>query len=239
MPSATVGKAVFFAMKGEGDMLKRTRMSQTDRCSMPNSANDRLEHYYARDRGEWRAWLERNHATAPGMWLVYYKQASGKPRVPYDEAVEEALCFGWIDSRANKLDNERYMQLFTPRKARSPWSKLNKERVERLIREGGMTAAGLRAINTAKENGAWRVYDMIEALSVPNDLQQALATDVTAREHFAAFSNSAKKQLLWYLESAKRPETRAKRTAQVVAAAVEGRNPLAYRATRREGVNDA
>src|SRR6185312_14358897 len=133
-------------------------------CHMPEFAGDPLERYYAKDRHEWRKWLEENAATSQGVWLIYYKQSSGKPCVPYAEAVEEALCFGWIDSRANALDDERSMQLFTPRKPKSPWSRLNKERIERLMREGRMTPAGLAKIEAAKRDGSWGAYDAVEAL---------------------------------------------------------------------------
>ena len=198
---------------------------------MSTSAN--LERYYARDRQEWRAWLEQHHATASGVWLIYYKQQSGQPRVSYAEAVEEALCFGWIDSRPNALDDERYMQFFSPRKAKSPWSKLNKQRVERLIQQGLMMPAGFAAIEAARKNGMWDAYDEIEALSMPEELRSALEANETARTYFEAFSNSTKKQLFWHVASAKRPETRAKRVELIVAAAEQNKNPLQYVANKK------
>ena len=140
----------------------------------------------------------------------------------------EALCFGWIDSRANILDDQRSMQLFTPRKSGSPWSKLNKQRIERLIEQGLMTPAGMAKIEAARRDGSWTAYDAIEALTIPADLDAALAANATAHEHFRAFSNTSKKQLLWWVASAKRPATRAKRIEQLVAAAAEDRNPLSY-----------
>jgi uncharacterized protein YdeI (YjbR/CyaY-like superfamily) len=186
------------------------------------------EQYYAPDRAAWRAWLQEHHQTTPGIWLVYYKKESGKPRVAYADAVEEALCFGWIDSRPNTLDAERYAQLFTPRQVKSPWSRLNKERAERLIAQGLMAPAGLAAIEAAKQAGTWDIYNEIEDLRVPPDLQAALAQQPAAERNFAAFSPTTQKQLLWWLASAKRPETRANRLAQLVAAAAENVNPLAY-----------
>jgi uncharacterized protein YdeI (YjbR/CyaY-like superfamily) len=195
---------------------------------MPKTNNDQLERYYAQNRQEWRVWLEQNAATSPGVWLVYYKKNSGKPRVAYEEAVEEALCFGWIDSRPNSLDDERYMQLFSPRKPKSPWSKLNKQRVEKLIEQGLMTLLGLAVIEAAKKAGFWDSYDAIEDLAVPDDLKTALATNEAAGQNFAAFSNTTKKQILWWIESAKRPETRQKRIAQIVQSAAENKNPLQY-----------
>ncbi len=195
---------------------------------MPEKSELQFERFYARSRAEWRAWLEAHHATEAGVWLIYYKQHSNQPRVEYDEAVEEALCFGWIDSRPNALDDERYMQLFTPRKAKSPWSKSNKERVEKLIEQGLMAPAGLTVIEAAKRDGSWNAYDAIESLVVAEDFQAALEANPAALKHFEAFSNSTKKQILWYIESAKRPETRAKRIQQIVESAEQNRNPLNY-----------
>lgn len=177
-------------------------------------------------RAEWRQWLAEHHATATDIWLVYFKKGSGQPTVKYAEAVEEALCFGWIDSVVNAIDAERFKQLFTPRKTRSPWSKLNKQRVERLIEQGLMTPAGLAKIEAARLDGSWSALDSVEALQVPNDLQSALSVNPTADANFHAFSPSTKKQLLWWVESAKRPETRVKRIAEIVAAAEVRRNPL-------------
>lgn len=200
---------------------------------MSTAADDGLERVYASDRAEWRAWLAGHAATAKGVWLVYAKQGSGKPRVAYSDAVEEALCFGWIDSRPNALDADTYMQMFSPRKPRSPWSKLNKQRVERLIDEGRMAPAGLAVVEAAKRDGSWSAYDAIEELRIPPDLEQALAANETARVNFEAFGASSKKQILWWIESAKRPETRAKRIGQIVASAEHNVNPLAY--TRKRG----
>ncbi len=198
---------------------------------MPKAEQQR-ETFQATSRAEWRGWLERHYDTSTGIWLVSYKKATGKPGVSYPEAVEEALCFGWIDSRPNALDDERYMQYFSPRKPGSPWSTVNKQRIATLIDRGLMTPAGLARIEAAKRDGSWSAYDAIEELTVPADLAAALAANATAREHFAAFGASAKKQLLWWIESAKRPETRSKRIAQLVAAAEENRNPLAHSRNR-------
>jgi len=194
---------------------------------------DERERYYARDRHEWRGWLHAHHATATGVWLISYKKASGQPSVPYAEAVEEALCFGWIDSRANALDDLRHVQLFTPRKPKSPWSRPNKERVARLTEQGLMMEAGLAAVAAAQRNGQWTVYDAIKELRIPDDLAQALAANEAAQRHFAAFSASVQKQILWWIVSAKRAETRANRIAQVVAAATQNTNPLAATPNRK------
>jgi uncharacterized protein YdeI (YjbR/CyaY-like superfamily) len=184
-------------------------------------------------REEWRAWLEEHHATSRGIWLISYKKASGKSAVGYAESVEEALCFGWIDSHKKTLADERAIQLFTPRRRKSPWSKSNKERIERLIAEGKMTPAGLAKIEEAQRDGSWEIYDAVETLTMPADLAAALAANPAAEATFRAFSPSQTKQLLWHVESAKRPETRAKRIAGIVAAAAEGRNALDWQANRQ------
>jgi len=191
--------------------------------------NDNLERYYARDRQEWRDWLAKNHVTAPGVWLIYYKKESGQPRVDYADAVEEALCFGWIDSTANKLDDERYMQFFSPRKPKSVWSKSNKQRVARLIEQGLMMPAGLEKIEAAKQDGSWDTLNTVEDLIVPADLQAALDANESARVNFEAFSNSSRKIILWWIESAKRPETRAKRIAETVTLAAQNIKANHYR----------
>jgi uncharacterized protein YdeI (YjbR/CyaY-like superfamily) len=190
---------------------------------------DKYERFYAKDRQEWREWLERNHASSPGVWLIYYKKNSGKPRVDYADAVEEALCFGWIDSKANTLDEERSMQIFTPRKAKSPWSKLNKQRIEKLIEQGLMTPAGLEKIEAAKKDGSWRLYDKVEDLTIPPDLEAALAANESAKTYFESFSNSSKKAILWWIESAKRPETRQKRIKETVTLASQNIKANQYR----------
>lgn len=190
---------------------------------------DQLERYYAKDRSEWRQWLEQHHASSPGVWLIYYKQTTGQPHVAYSDAVEEALCFGWVDSKPNVLDDERYMQLFSPRNPKSPWSRLNKQRVEKLIEQGLMTEAGLKLIEAAKQNGAWTVYDTIEDLTMPDDLEKALAANPTAQHNFQAFSNSSKKNILWWIQSAKQPATRSKRVEETVALAAVNKKANHYR----------
>lgn len=172
-------------------------------------------------RDEWRAWLEKNHTRTEGVWLVTYKKASGKPRVGYEEAVEEALCFGWIDSKANKLDDERSMLWMSPRKPRTGWARTNKERIERLIASGRMTAAGLAKIQAAKQDGSWNALDAAEALEIPPDLEKALAEHGAARQNFEAFPPSTKKGILTWIGTAKKPETRAKRVEETARLAAE------------------
>ena len=187
---------------------------------------DQLDIVYASDRACWRQWLEQNYQNAIGVWLVYYKVKSGKPSVQYSEAVKEALCFGWIDSKVQSLDAESYRQIFTPRKPKSVWSKLNKQYIEELIAEGKMTEAGLAKIIAAKQDGSWTSLDLIEALVVPDDLKQALETDYAANINFEAFNKTTKKNILFWIQSAKRPETRLSRIEKTICAATQNKNPL-------------
>lgn len=195
---------------------------------------DQLEKIEAIDRATWRNWLQQNHETAIGIWLIYYKVKSDKPSVRYPEAVKEALCFGWIDSKAKSLDDDRYMQIFTPRKPKSVWSKLNKQYIEELIEQGLMTDVGIRKIEAAKLDGSWTSLDAIEALIMPPDLIEALGKNAVsfagakgnAQRNFEAFNNSTKKVILYWIESAKRSETRQNRIEKTVIAAVENRSPL-------------
>jgi uncharacterized protein YdeI (YjbR/CyaY-like superfamily) len=172
-------------------------------------------------RAEWRLWLENNHTRAEGVWLISYKKATGKPRFEYNEAVEEALCFGWIDSKPNKLDEERAMLWFAPRKPNTGWSGLNKSRVDKLIRDGRMSPAGLAKVEAAKRDGPWSALDQIEALEMPPDLEQALAANEKAKENFTAFPRSVKRGILEWIASAKKPETRAKRIEEAARLAAE------------------
>ncbi len=180
-----------------------------------------MEKVHPKTRSEWRRWLEQHHATSTGVWLVSYKKATGKPRLEYAEAVEEALCFGWVDSKAATLDEERSMLTFTPRNPKSAWSRPNKERVARLGKEGRMAKAGLDAVATAKSNGSWTALDSVEALKVPPDLAKALAGNKKAKRYFDVFPPSSKRIILWWIESAKREETRARRISETVRLAAE------------------
>ena len=188
--------------------------------------DSQLETSYARDRQAWRSWLKKHHRASRGVWLVYYKVKSGKPSVRYSEAVKEALCFGWIDSKVNSLDEERYKQVFTPRKPKSVWSKLNKRFVAELVEQGVMTEAGLAKIEAAKQDGSWNALDAVEALMIPTDLQRALEANKTANQNFQAFSNSSKKGILYWIESAKRAETRSKRVTETVRLAAQNKRAL-------------
>ncbi|MFO0876430.1 MAG: YdeI/OmpD-associated family protein [Gemmataceae bacterium] len=180
-------------------------------------------------RAAWRAWLENHHGRKEGVWLITYKKASGKPRVEYDESVEEALCFGWVDSKTSKLDDERTMLWFAPRKPGSGWSRPNKERVERLLAAGLMAAAGLAKVEAAQRDGSWVALDAVEALEVPADLAQALAEWPGAAQHWEAFPRSVKRGILEWICTAKRPETRAKRVEETARLAAENKRANQWR----------
>jgi uncharacterized protein YdeI (YjbR/CyaY-like superfamily) len=176
-------------------------------------------HVHADDRATWRAWLEANHATAAGAWLVTWRPRSRRVGLDYDAAVEEALCFGWVDSTGGRVDDERGKLYFAPRKPRSAWAASNKARVGRLIGEGRMAPAGLAAIERAKANGSGEILDAVERLEVPEDLTAAFRGHPPAAVHFAAFPVSTRKMLLGWVALARRPETRAARITQIAEAA--------------------
>ena len=163
---------------------------------------------------DWRAWLQSNHTRPDGIWLITYRRATGKATFTYEQAVEEALCFGWIDGHTKTLDEERGMQWFAPRRAGSVWARSNKERVARLIADGRMTPAGQAKIDAAQADGTWALWDSVDSLAVPDDLAAALAGYPDARANFDAFPRSARHAILGWIAAAKRPETRAKRIAE-------------------------
>ena len=185
--------------------------------------------FYPMDRKAWRDWLQHNHDTADRIWLIYYKKKSGKPSVSYSDAVDEALCFGWIDSRVKSIDDEKYMQLFTRRKADSVWSKVNKEKVARLIAAGIMREPGFAIIAAAKANGSWTVLDAAEALVLPVDLEQALLKNPAALAFFTGLNRTDKRNMLQWLVMAKKPETRLQRINTIVEEAAQGRKPKPFR----------
>jgi uncharacterized protein YdeI (YjbR/CyaY-like superfamily) len=172
--------------------------------------------FHPKSRADWRKWLEENHTRTKGVWLINYKKTSGRQSFDYEEAVEEALCFGWIDSKGNKLDDERTMLWFSPRKADSKWAKPNKERVAKLMKAGLMAPAGLAKVEAAKKDGTWNALDGVEALEIPPDLAKALSKNKAAKGYFEAFPRSVKRAILEWILNAKRSETRAKRIEETV-----------------------
>ena len=183
-----------------------------------SSFDSELREIHPKTRAGWRSWLEKNHAKCDGVWLIYYRASTGKRRLSWEDAVREALCFGWIDSKVKPIDGECYKQIFTPRKPRSVWSKINKQHIAELAESELMTDAGLRAVDVAKKNGAWSLLEPVDALIVPADLESALRGSKRAREAYEALSKSAKRAVLYPLYSVKREETRAKRLADALAA---------------------
>jgi uncharacterized protein YdeI (YjbR/CyaY-like superfamily) len=177
--------------------------------------------FYAPDAAAWRAWLETNHQSVKAVWLIYYKKESGLSRVSYDDAVDEAICFGWIDSVIKKIDEFRSVQYFSPRKPKSNWSRVNKMRVERLEKAGKLMSAGLKMIELAKQSGTWSALDEVENLEIPADLQDALASNQLAAQNFDAFARTYKRGILEWLLSAKRPETRQQRIEKIVSMAAQ------------------
>lgn len=184
---------------------------------------------HPKTRKQWRVWLEKKHDSSPGIWLIYYKKHTGLRGLSYEEAVEEALCFGWIDSLPGKLDEQRSMLKFTPRKPRSVWSRLNKERVVKLVSMDLMTPAGMAAIELAKTNGSWDTLtasdEAATSNTVPPDLKKLFARNKKAEKNFHAFSMSIRKQFLSWIFSAKRPETREQRLKQTVLMAAANVKP--------------
>jgi uncharacterized protein YdeI (YjbR/CyaY-like superfamily) len=171
---------------------------------------------HAKTAAEWRRWLHDNHDKAQGVWLVAYKAGTGKARLTYEESIPGALSYGWIDSLNKPLDSERTALLFTPRKTGSGWSRTNKVRIARLIKEGRMEAAGLAKIAAAKRDGSWTLLASVEALEIPDDLRKALGAG--GMRKFEALTPGRRKEHLRALVTAKRPETRAKRIGLVVRA---------------------
>ena len=181
----------------------------------PNSP-DGKEVLVPPSRNGWRGWLASNAEREEGLWVVYPKRSSGLEGPSYDDLVEEALCFGWIDSRVRRVDDDRLMQWFSPRRSGGVWSALNKERVARLVASGQMTERGREIIDQAKADGSWSQYDDVEALIVPPDLATALQAAPEAEAAFGVLSDSAKKQYLWWIHSAKRPTTRTNRIEETI-----------------------
>lgn len=198
--------------------------------AVPRSASEHPETgkfdmpiFHAESRAAWRAWLEAHHDSERGVWLCSWRTATGRPTCPYPEAVEEALCFGWIDSTVTVLDDDRALQLMTPRKPKSSWTRLNRRRVAAMEDAGLMTGAGRRAVEVARRNGWWTIYDPVEDLIEPDDLAAALDAEAEARRHWDSFPPSARKMMLWWVISAARDDTRQRRVAAIVEAAAAGK----------------
>ncbi|MGB0525104.1 MAG: YdeI/OmpD-associated family protein [Flammeovirgaceae bacterium] len=190
---------------------------------------DGVHTFHAKDREAWRSWLATNHASEKSVWLIIYKKESGTPSVYYDEAVDEALCFGWIDSKPNKRDEASFFQYFSKRNPKSNWSRVNKQKIARLLQEERMAEAGLQMVKQAKELGTWNALDEVENLIVPPDLQEAFSQYETAQANFETFPKSAKRSILEWIFNAKRTETRAKRIQETAELASKNIRANQYR----------
>jgi len=196
---------------------------------MKEEPKKEIETFCPKSRADWREWLEKNHRLEQAVWLVFYRKKSANYNLSWSESVDEAICFGWIDSTKRTIDSEKYKQYFSKRKAKSNWSKINKQKVEDLITQGLMEKEGYISIETAKENGSWTILDAVEELVIPEDLKKELACHESSSEFFDSLSKSAKKVLLHWVLSAKRPETRQKRILEIAESASVNLKPKQFR----------
>lgn len=184
-----------------------------------------IETFYPKGQTDWRLWLSENHKSKQSVWLLFYKVSSPEPSITWSEAVDEALCFGWIDSKKQTIDKFSYRQFFSKRKPKSTWSKVNKEKVIELEKSGLMTEEGHKCIAIAKGNGSWSILDSVEALIVPNDLEQEFIKHTGAKEYYQSLNKSHKKQVLYWIVQAKREETRIKRITEIASLAGQNKRP--------------
>lgn len=187
---------------------------------MPELKNG-INTFHATSRQAWRKWLEKNHVSEKSIWLIIYKKESGIKSVYYPEAVDEALCFGWIDSKPNKRDAESYFQFFSKRNQKSNWSGVNKKKVEKLIGQGLMTPAGMEMIDLAKKSGTWDALTDVESLTLPADLENMFKENRKAYDNWQRFPPSSRRGILEWILKSKKPETRAKRIEETVRLAGE------------------
>jgi uncharacterized protein YdeI (YjbR/CyaY-like superfamily) len=185
-----------------------------------------IKELYFKDSRQWREWLEDNHDRQPETWLVHYKEKSARVSVSLGEAVEEAICFGWIDGKLKSIDDESFIVKYTPRKANSVWSRINKDRAQKLIKEGKMTAAGLAKIKEARKRGLWQnAYTNKKKDEIPADLEQALKQDEKALTNFQNFANTYRNMYIGWVLAARTGETRKKRIEEVVRRSALNKKP--------------
>ena len=196
---------------------------------------DGITAFYAPDRNTWRTWLTKNHSREKNVWLIIYKKTSKTKSVSYAEAVEEALCFGWVDSKPNRRDSQSYFQFFARRNPKSNWSTKNRNTVEKLIRAKLMTPSGLKAVKLARTAGTWDALSEVDAGQPPPDLVDALRRNRLAKKHFDAFPRSSKKIILEWILNAKRAETRAHRISETVRLAAQNLRANHFRQPKRAG----
>lgn len=194
-----------------------------------NMQKKEIETFYPTNRQEWREWLLENHNKKQSIWLVHYNKKSNMPSVSWSDAVDEALCFGWIDSTRKSLEIDKFIQFFTKRKPTSVWSKINKEKIGRLKQEGLLMPAGLESISIAQQNGTWNILDDVEELEISEDLEKEFNTREGSKEYFLSLSKSVRKSMLQWIKLAKRPETRQKRIVELVEHANRKIRPKQFR----------
>ena len=186
------------------------------------------EYFYPPTQQAWRDWLQENHDSKQCVWVIYYKKSTGIPSISWSEAVDEALCFGWIDSTVRPIEEGKFRQYFTRRKPGSTWSKINKEKIVQLIAEGRMTEAGLASIETAKQNGSWTILDEVEELIIPADLEDAFHKYPGSKDFFLSLSKSVRKMMLSWIVLAKQAETRQKRIEEIAIQAGQKQKPKQF-----------
>ena len=217
-----------FSEKSNFELTENYKTTQKPKDKMEKE----IETFYPRTRQEWRNWLQDNHAKKQSVWLIYYKKKSNVSTILYSDAVDEALCFGWIDSKSKPIDEHKFMQFFSKRKEKSVWSKVNKEKIERLTNEGFITNAGYEIIEKAKQNGSWNILDEAEALHIPEDLEGEFDKRPNAKLYFLSLSRSDKRNILQWLILAKRQETREKRITEIVELADKNQKPKQFSARK-------
>lgn len=196
---------------------------------MPAQTNKETPGFCPKNQAAWRRWLQKHHQSEQSVWLIYYKKTSPDHNLTWSEAVDEALCFGWIDSVRKTLDEERFIQFFSKRKPNSGWSKINKAKIEQLVKEGKMVPAGLECVEKAKQNGSWLLLDTVEAMIIPKDLLQAFKIYPGAKAYFTGLKKSEQKIILYWVVTAKRPETRAKIIEDIASLAGQQLKPKQFR----------
>jgi uncharacterized protein YdeI (YjbR/CyaY-like superfamily) len=187
-----------------------------------------IEIFCPTSRIDWRQWLEENHRSKKSIWLVCFTKKSNKPTLSWSEAVDEALCFGWIDSTRKTIDNESFIQFFSRRKPNGTWSKVNKEKIKQLIDAELMTEAGLESIEKAKQNGSWTILDEVEELIIPPDLDKAFDSQAGSKDFFLSLSKSVRKAILQWLVLAKQSGTRQKRIGEIAERASQKLKPKQF-----------
>jgi uncharacterized protein YdeI (YjbR/CyaY-like superfamily) len=187
-----------------------------------------VETFCPKSQQAWRQWLQENHQSRQSIWLIYYKKKSKMPSLSWSEAVDEALCFGWIDSTAKPIDDDTYMQFFSKRKPNSVWSKVNKEKIKQLMDADLIAQAGLDSIEKAKQNGSWTILDEVEELIIPSDLEKAFESLSGSKDFFLSLTKSVRKAILQWLVLAKLPETRQKRINEIAESASQKRKPKQF-----------